>query len=174
MNRCPHCNHAIAICLCVSIVADASVSNAQDWCSLPAATSERAVSEAAKPDAEFPEAATTLPGMRQLSPDQLLPERALRDGFLQKAQFAVFVGVCAASLAMCLPRAPLPPGTLACGIFEDTLSHIENRDMPSLGDLKYVLNQTVTPTILNVEPELGERWRVEHKLGVQWRAPRPC
>jgi hypothetical protein len=170
---CPRCRRrALAICLCVSIVADTGVSNAQDWCSLPAAASERAVSEAAKPDAEFPEVATTLPGMRELSPDQLLPEQALRDGFLQKAQFAAFVGVCAAGLVMCLPRAPLPPGTLACGIFEDTLSHIETRDMPTSGDLKYAFIQTVTPTILNVAPELGE-WRAEPKLGVQWRV-RPC
>ena len=104
MNRCPHCNHAIAICLCVSIIAETSVSSAQDWCSLPAATSERAVGEAAKPDAEFPEVATTLPGMRQLSPDQLLPERALRDGFCKRLSSPHLL-VSAPSASRCACRA---------------------------------------------------------------------
>jgi hypothetical protein len=161
MHRCPNCRRTLAICLCVGIALSETIGvDAQAWCSLPpTAASARIVGEAAKPGAEFPDVATTQPGIRQLSPDQVAPAQASLDGFLQKAQVAVFVGVCAAGIAvMCLPRLPLPADTVACGIVDEiALPHIENAEISPPGNSRFVILQTATPTTF--EPELRVRWR---------------
>src|SRR5713226_4455760 len=106
MGRCPNCRRTLAVCLCASITLEMVVSDAQAWCSLPpAAASARTFGKAAKPAAEFREVATTQPGIRRLLlPDQLSPAQAMRDRFLQKAQVAALIGVCAGvAILWCVP-----------------------------------------------------------------------
>jgi hypothetical protein len=157
MNRCPHCSRAIAACLCVGIALDTIHADPQAWCSLPpAAASVRTVGEAALPVVDIPEAATPLPAMRQLSPDQLSPAQALPGGFLQKAQVAAFVGVCAAVLTIiCLPRLPPPADTVACGVVDEVAQpHIE---ISETATSDYVRIQNASPTTF--QSELRVRWR---------------